>query len=236
MQGASYRNHFSAENSQNVRGRAGVRRWFKTVGSRTGWYSAVLLLLTTSLLSGCLSKPGLVPQSFTFATPPTAPAQTNSTQGVLAVHRLSVAAPYSGQAFIYRTGASAYEQDPYAQFLVPPDESLAEPVRAYLRNSGRFQDVTQPGSSLRPDILLEIFVTELYGDFRNRAAPAAVLSMDFVFLPGRSREGVLARKTFTRRVPLKARTASALMAGWNEALKDILMQAASLPLAERSRR
>jgi cholesterol transport system auxiliary component len=194
--------------------------------------ATVWLLLAGGLLSGCLSRPGLVSKSFTFATPNTRVAETNAGP-ILAVRKLTIAAPFAVQSFVYRTGASSYEQDPYAQFLVPPDESLSEPVRAYFRNTGLFRAVTEPGSSVQPDMQVEIFVPELYGDFRNRHAPAAILSMRFVFLRAarRSSARVFAERTFSRRVPLKARTAAALMDGWNEALKDIMAQVASTPLS-----
>ncbi len=173
----------------------------------------------------------MVPQYFTFSAQESNCAGAPKKRVVLTIRRLTIAAPFSGQSFIYRIGDFSYERDPYAQFLVTPEQSLAEPVRAYLQQTGKFNMVVEPGSALKPNILIEIDVPELYGDFRNLKAPAAVLTMSCLCfdttngLPGR----VLCLNTFSRRVPLKTRTASALMAGWNEALKELVSQGMSIP-------
>lgn len=182
-----------------------------------------LLLLMLGLLTGCLSRPPVVPQSFNFAIPSLRSSPTEAGRHVLEIRQLRVAAPFDSQSFVYRTGPSAYERDPYAQFLVRPEESFVAPLRGYFLNSGLFQDVSNRGSALQPDTMVEIYVSELYGDFRNKAAPAAVLSMRFVFFevkqgaPG----AVILQKEYAERVGFKTRTAAALMAGWNEAFQRI---------------
>jgi ABC-type uncharacterized transport system auxiliary subunit len=203
-------------------------RWQNVPGTTS---QLAFMLLAIMLLSGCLSRPSLVRRSYTFPAPTSGAVATPANGRVLAIRRLMIAAPFAGQSFVYRTGEFSYEQDPYAQFLVPPEESLAEPLQAYFRQAGSFSAMAEPGSALKPDTFVEIAVPELYGDFRTHAAPAAVLALRFVFfdaskgLPGR----ILSEKTYSRRIPLKARTAAAVMAGWNEALKQIMAEAAIAP-------
>lgn len=185
-----------------------------------------LALLAAALLSGCLSRPspGLNKQSFSFSIPPAPSAPPPAHGRVLAIRQLRIAAPFDSQSFLYRIGEFSYEHDPYAQFLVPPAGSLMAPIRGYFRESGLFSAVVELGSALQPNTLVEISLSQLYGDFRNHAAPAAVLSMRFAFfdatngLPGK----LLFQKDYARRIPIKARTAAALMAGWNEALAQIM--------------
>jgi len=150
---------------------------------------------------------------------------------------MRVAAPFDSQSFIYRTGEFSYERDPYAGFLVPPEESLAEPLRGYLRNSSLFREVTEPGSAIAPDILGEISVTQLYGDFRDRSQPAAVIAMHLTFsrAPPGAPGKVFFEKDYSLRVPLHARTAPALMAGWNTALTEIVAQVCKDLRAELAR-
>ncbi|HZI32926.1 MAG TPA: hypothetical protein VFF11_11335 [Candidatus Binatia bacterium] len=89
--------------------------------------------------------------------------------------------------------------------------------------------MTEAGSALKPDTLVEISVSQLFGDFRNPNQPAAVLAMRFVFLdapngiPGK----VIFQHEYARRIPLGAPTAAALMTGWNQALAVIFNTAAS---------
>lgn len=143
---------------------------------------------------------------------------------VLGIRTLQVAPPFDGRAFVYRTGEFSYERDPYARFMVPPAEGLISPICRWWREAGEFRDVAEAGSALKPDTLVEIHVAQLYGDFRPLKNSAAVLDIRVVFfdaangVPGR----VILRRECSRRVPLKARTASALMEAWNQALAQIL--------------
>jgi len=89
--------------------------------------------------------------------------------------------------------------------------------------------VIEPGSALTPDRTLEGYVTEFYGDFRKPEAPAAVLSLRFVLLrrEGDRSASVILQKDYSRRVPLSDRTATALVAGWDRALDEILTELVS---------
>jgi ABC-type uncharacterized transport system auxiliary subunit len=132
---------------------------------------------------------------------------------------------------------SSYEQDPYAQFLVPPADDLEEPLRGYLGDTGRFQAVTESGSALKPNLLVEVSVRQLYGDFRKKRAPAAVLEMSFSFFQATSElsGAMISQKSYIQTIPIAARTAAALMAGWNEALKRITSTAADFEVGESNR-
>jgi hypothetical protein len=194
------------------------------------------MLVLAAFGTGCLSRPALVRQTFALENPPTHRASAKPGEGVLALRSCEISPLFESRAFVYRTGAESYELDPYAGFLVPPNRALAIPVGTWLRNSGIFREVTEPGSLLQPDRLLEIHVSELYGDFRSPAQPAAVLSMRFVFfrtgaignLPN-----VLLGKNYTRHILLPENSAASLVAGWNKALSEIMtdvgIDLASLP-------
>jgi ABC-type uncharacterized transport system auxiliary subunit len=195
----------------------------------------VILVAAVCLLTGCLARPPLDRQSFVFAPPPPpSPAAKPAPGGrVLGLRSLQVAAPFVGRNFVYRTGDFAYDRDPYARFMVPPAEALIAPIRSWWRETGGFRDVVEAGSALKPDTLVEIQVSQLYGDFHQLENPAAVLDMRFVFfdapngVPGK----VILRQGYSRSIPLKARTAAALMEGWSQALAQIL-DAARLDLAK----
>lgn len=186
-----------------------------------------ILILLALVLGGCLSRPSLVKETFAFATPPASP--NASKEGpVLGIRQIFIAAQFDNQSFTYRTGKFSYERDPYAGFLVTPEESLGEPIRAYFRNSGLFRAVAEPDSQIKPDIELEISVPQLYGDFHDRMHPTAVLEMRFMATGSTNgTPTVLLQKDYTKHIPLRARTAAELMTGWNEALQQITANAAS---------
>lgn len=190
------------------------------------WLRSCVLVLGIAVLGGCLSRPNLARQSFTFAMPPTTNAR--ATNGpILGIRRIVVASPFNTQELTYRTGPFSYERDPYAGFLVSPAESLAEPLRGYLRDSGSFHVVTEPDSELAPNVELEITVSQIYGDFRNQAHPIATIEMRFLaFENSGASAKVLLQKDYGRNIPLQSRTAAALVAGWNEGLRQIAAEAA----------
>ncbi len=199
----------------------GARRHFQPI-----WIFRWLLVAPLVLaLNGCLSRPSLVRQSFVFSPAPAPGRPPAPSDRILSVRRLTLAAPFDNESFIYRTGEYSYETDPYAQFLAPPQDCVMTAIRTDWQRDGVFRDVLEPGSALKPNRVAEITVTQLYGDFRNHAAPASVLAMRFLFFavqqdgePGK----VLLQKSYEKRVPIKQQSAAAVMAGWNEALEGIL--------------
>jgi len=182
------------------------------------------LIVCVCGLTGCLSRPAISKQTFAFDTP--AVTATNVVAGgrVLGIRNLQIAAPFDGRPLVYRTGEFSYVRDPYAEFLESPAEELMAPVRGYLRGGGDFNAVVEPGSALKPDTLVEINVSRLFGDFRQPGHPSAILTVRFVFfeagngVPGK----VILEQEYSRSIPLSAPTSAALMAGWNQALVEIL--------------
>jgi len=191
----------------------------------------ILLFLVASIcgLAGCISRPAMTRQTFAFAAP--AIPGTNAIPGgrVLGIRKLQIAAPFDERSFVYRTGEFSYERDPYAGFLESPTEELLAPMRGWLRDSGSFSAVVEAGGALKPDTLVEISVSQLFGDFRQSEHPAAVMTMRFVFcdapngVPGK----LILQQAYSRSIPLSAPTDAVLMAGWNRALAEILAEAAA---------
>jgi cholesterol transport system auxiliary component len=188
-----------------------------------------LFLASVFGLTGCISRPALNKHTFTFNAPAISATNIVASDRVLGIRSLQIAAPFEGRSFVYRTGEFSYARDPYAEFLGPPAEELLAPMRGWLRDSGNFSAVTEAGSALRPNMLVEISVSQLFGDFRQPEHPAAVVTIRFVFfdapngVPGK----LIFQKKYSRRIPLNAPTANALMEGWNQALAEILAEVSS---------
>ena len=58
-----------------------------------------------------------------------------------------------------------------AAFLDSPEQELLAPLRAGLCRQGDFSAVVETGSALKPDIIVEIDVSQLFGDFRQPGSP-----------------------------------------------------------------
>jgi uncharacterized lipoprotein YmbA len=190
---------------------------------------ATFLLVCIFTLTGCLSRPALNKQTFAFGAPMIAATNVVASARMLGIRNLQIAAPFEGRSFVYRTGEFSYVRDPYAEFLESPAEELMAPLRGWLRGNGDFSAVVEAGSALKPDTLVEVSVSQLFGDFRQPERPAAILTMQFVFfdatngVPGKA----IFQQEYSRNIPLGAPTASALMDGWERALSEILAQVSS---------
>jgi cholesterol transport system auxiliary component len=181
----------------------------------------LLICLPLSLfLAGCLSKPALVTKRFALQTPPMTGSAAKQATGILVVPPVVVSPLFADHDFVYRIGPNEYETDPYAGFLASPDQSLTIPIRAYLADSGLFANVVGPDSVIKADKVLQIQVTELYGDFRDTGKPTAVLALRMAYanLGG----AVILQKEYSRHLTIPKNTAAAVVAGWNEALGEIM--------------
>ncbi|HTR43129.1 MAG TPA: ABC-type transport auxiliary lipoprotein family protein [Pseudomonadales bacterium] len=202
--------------------------------SVTIWAGALSLLLIALLGGGCLSKPALKTQLFSFQTPP---AATASMGPIVMLRSVTVSPVFDNNSFIYRTGPETYEIDPYASFMAPPAQAISIAVRARLLASGHFRNVVETGSLVQANQVIEINVSELYGDFSQAGKGAAVLSLRLSVyrMDNAGNRRPLLQKDYSRRIALKKNTAADVMAGWDEALSEIMAEFTSdAPVRPRS--
>ncbi|PWU22181.1 MAG: hypothetical protein C5B50_00055 [Verrucomicrobia bacterium] len=208
----------------NLRRLNSLRAFQLTEEMRTLWFT----ILAAIVMCGCATNPKWKSQQFVFELPPATPAATVRTN-VIALARVSVAPHFQDRSLTYRTTDDGYEHDPYAEFAVIPERAIAHAIRAWMRQSGAFGHVADPGSGLVPDVVAEISVNELYGDFRKGTQPVAIVGMHYLFYevkdggPGK----VLLDKTAVRKTALKQKTPAALVAGWNSGLGEIMQEIAT---------
>jgi cholesterol transport system auxiliary component len=187
------------------------------------------LLAGICTLTGCLSRPALDKQTFAFGMSAIVATNVIVNDRVLGIRNLQIAAPFDGRSFVYRTSEFSYVRDPYAQFLESPGEELIAAVRGRLRGNGDFSAVVEAGSLLKLNTLVEVSISQLFGDFSQPGHPAAILTMRFVFfdatdgVPGKA----IFQQEYSQSIPLSTPTAAALMDGWERALDEILVQVSS---------
>jgi ABC-type uncharacterized transport system auxiliary subunit len=191
--------------------------------------SILAILAAVLALCGCLSKPPLHKQTFTFGAPPAVPGSAVGGDRVLGIRHLQIVPPFDGRSLVYRTGEFSYVRDPYAEFLDPPEEEMIAQVRGWLRRTGGFSDVVDASSALKPNTVVEIRVNELFGDFRRSEHPSAVVTMHLVFFEARNGAPTkpILQQEYSRSIPVTAPSAAALMEGWNQAFGGIFAEVAS---------
>lgn len=198
-----------------------------TPASRIGRLLSLFALLSLAIVcGGCLSRPSVKTQTFAFAIP--LPTGTNNVpEGrVLSIRALQMAPPFDTRSLVYRTGDFSYERDPYAEFLSSPAQELKASISGILVTDGCFGAVVEMGSAVKPDTMVEINISQLYGDIRNPGSLYAVLAVQVIFVKATNDlpDQVILQRSYSRRIPVKSATAAAFMGGWNEALVEIFAE------------
>ena len=179
-----------------------------------------------SLGACAIGKP--IPEATTYVVePPPAPANSSATRRpeVLRVGNVRVAAAYDGNALVYRLDEVRYMSDPYHTFIAAPGAMLGNRIAEWLDRAGPFNTVAQPGSVRPATYLLDATVIELYGDFRAKGKPAAVLAVQFTLIDQSGPRPKLVReRTLASRVDLPQASPDALVHGYGQALAEILTQ------------
>jgi uncharacterized lipoprotein YmbA len=191
--------------------------------------SFLLALCTAVTLAGCaIGKP--IPQATTYVVDPSLDDSVPTLprcRETLRMGNVRVASPYAGNALVYRLDDVRYASDPYHTFVAEPGEMFGNRMAEWLGRVGPFSSVVQPGSVRPAPYVLEATVTELYGDFRNSASPAAVLAVQFALIDQTgTRPAVVYERTIERRVDLAKASPDELVRGYSAALAQILSQVA----------
>ncbi len=147
--------------------------------------------------------------------PPGAPA--------LKVRPFTASSHLHGTRFVYRLGPDALDFDYYHGFWDEPQRLVTDATIRWLARAGLFAlvfdaDWGEPGS-----LVLDAELSELSGDYRDPRAPRAVLRLRCALLDesGDAPRVLLYREYFSAR-PVAPASREALVAGWNEALREVL--------------
>jgi hypothetical protein len=186
------------------------------------------MLLVVTFLVGCSSGPDWTRRSYSFSLAAD-PAATNSPNNIVTLSRVSISPLFQSRSFTYRTAENAYEQDPYAGFLISPERAIGESIRASMQASGVFGRVVESGSGLMPTLVAEVSVNELYGDFRKSSQLVGKMEIHFICYevkdgaPGR----IVLNRVCAQETPLARKTPDALMAAWDNDLHEIMQEISS---------
>ena len=189
---------------------------------------AVPLLSTLGaglLASACLStaRPYPVKQRFVLAEAREGPAAPPSGGSLLEVPTFAQGPRLAGRQLVYRTGDAEYVSDFYAEFWSAPGELVADVARRWLAESGLFAGVLAPGSSIPPALVLEGWISKLYGDYRDPATPKAVLALHVVLVDRRRAEPkILFQHDYGAEEAAATATPEALVAAWDTGLGHVL--------------
>jgi len=177
--------------------------------------------------AGCVSKPPSGAQIFSIDPPTRVQPQAPPGTHLVAVDRVEVAPQFAGRSLTYRTGPHSFEKDPYAVLAASPRDLVLGVVRSSLANTDFVRAVVEQGGPEAADLLVEVYVSDLEGDFTGADKPVAVVGLEIAVIsvpPLPQPVATLLRKAYLRRLPLSERTAAAVANAWNEGLNSIVQE------------
>ena len=200
--------------------------------------AAVALIVVASILVACgFTRQSPVKRTFLLEPKLPAAAAANPKAASVRMGVVNVAAPFRGKTFVYREADLRYESDYYDEFFVAPAIMISDATAKALASSNVFRRFTRSGAaSDEGEYVLDGFVSELYADARDAAAPVAVMTITYYLTPANVvGENVVWTKEYRQRAKAANAGAEAVARGWNDALSAILAEltrdlaAASLP-------
>jgi cholesterol transport system auxiliary component len=141
----------------------------------------------------------------------------------LAVRPFTASSHLRGTRFVYRLGPDELDFDYYHRFWSEPERLVTDAAVRWLARAGLFALVSDAGWEESDRLALEGEISELSGDYRDPRAPLAVLRLRCALLDesaGASR--VLLYREYSSARPVAPASREALVAGWNEALREVL--------------
>ncbi len=187
---------------------------------------AIALAVAGLLLAGCSPFERSYPEKQRYvirAERDGAPRSGDA--GLLRVERLRVATIFERKGFVYRTSDLKYDDDFYNVFYAQPGTLIRSAIREWLERAAIFTAVVDASQPAEPDWLLEGQVWRLYGDFRDPAAPMAVIDIELALLDAHSpRLEAALHERYAREIPLVRTAAPDLVEAWNAGMTSILEQ------------
>ncbi|MEK6731503.1 MAG: hypothetical protein AABY34_04935 [Pseudomonadota bacterium] len=186
----------------------------------------LFLALTCALLAGCLNAKYAARTQYAFEVNQSVRAPLATNTNILEVTSVNIEPKFSGISFIYRLSTVNYTNDFYNVFITPPAAELRHVFANYFDRTGLFQHVIDAQSLAQPNYILVTKVLELYADYRNKAQPTAVMTIQFILMKPIAHKNpeILIHKTFHEAIPLKNKDSESLMHAWNVGLTKILHQ------------
>ena len=198
--------------------------------------AAGFVALAVVVASCSLSRPSPVKRMFLLEPKPPAVVAAAPKPVSLRVGVVSVAAPFRGKAFVFRETDLRYESDFYDEFFTAPSIMFSDATAKALAASNVFSRVVPFGAvSDDGDYVLDGFVSELYADTRDAAAPAAVITVTYYLTRANFGSAVMWSREYRQRAKVSGEGPDAVARGWNAALTAILadlardLAAAELP-------
>lgn len=186
-------------------------------------HAALAIAVAAGLAACSFTRPPVERATYDLAPARSAAPGSAARSVALKVKPFRTAPPYDGREFLYRRADGQLVADFYNGFAAGPGELVTAATTEWLKGSGLFGAVLEPGISADAAYALEGSVLAVYGDLRDGKRPAAVLDLQaYLVRSGLDGRELILDRRFSERVDLPDASPEALAQGFNEALARIL--------------
>jgi len=186
----------------------------------------IIFILCLMFIPSCLNTQSIYPEKkyYLLEIEQETPVKNQTKHGILRVAKIRMSPPYTGKGFIYKKSKNTYDTDFYNEFLVSPDDMLAELMRKWMASSGLFERVTCSPGHFKENYILEGAVTNLHGDYSDIDRPFAVLCIQFFLIKDSGLNyQLIFQKNYVKKVAIDKHNTQSLVQGWNKALSTIMI-------------
>lgn len=182
------------------------------------------LFVSLAAFSGCAGRQTYNKKYYLLDTTRRGESLAGGTDYILRVSNFTIDSVFSGRGLVYRIDEFRYESDFYNEFLTSPSAMITEKTRNWLAASGLFKRTLDITSRLEPTHIIEGNITALYGDFRDKSSPVAVMEIRIFLLESKAGEEPLAvyGKTYKSSAALESKAPAGLLAAFDKCLENIL--------------
>lgn len=177
-----------------------------------------------AMLSGCGSQQAYNKKYYVLSAIRETKSIKAEKDSILEVRHFTIDSAFSGKGLVYRIGEFEYESDFYNEFLVSSDAMVTEKVRNWLSASGISRRVLDPGSYVDPTHVIEGNVIALYGEFRDKSTPTAVMKIRVFLLEMKTGKDpvIVFGKTYKSSVALESKSPGILVSALDRCLIKML--------------
>jgi len=187
----------------------------------------MLLIGILLLIPSCLSTKSIYPEKKFYlleVTQKTPVINQAHHHGILRIAKIRMSPPYTSKGFIYKKGQNSYETDFYNEFLISPEDMIAELLRSWMESSGLFERVTCSPGHFKENYILEAAVTSFHGDYSDVNNPVAVIRIQFFLIKDSGLNyQLIFQKNYARQVAIDKNNTQSLILGWNKAFTKIMI-------------
>lgn len=186
-------------------------------------FLSLSLITATIIIVGCGAK-SYEKQQFLLDTQRVSSAVAGDHQNIIEVRRFTIDPAFSAKGLTYRIAEFEYESDFYNEFFISPGAMITEKIRNWLSTSGLSRRVLDSGSYVDPTHVIEGNVIALYGDYRDKSSPKAVMEIRVFLLDMKTGTDplIVSGKTYQSSISIESEGPGSLVSALDHCLVEIL--------------